>query len=162
MSTRLSTARRSSSGSAMISTDGAGRDATRTRASACCATTLGQQLAGVHQPGRPAAACVGVGPGQQQQVLDQAESAGRRRPAGRRAASPPSPSRCGDLELGPHAGQRAAQLVGGVGDERPLPLPGRGQPVEHAVEGDGQRLDLVGRRPAPAAARSGPGARPVG
>ena len=50
----------------------------------------------------------------------------------------------GDLELRLHAGQRTAELVGGVGDERPLPLPTGGQPVEHVVQGDRQGPDLVG------------------
>ena len=35
----------------------------------------------------------------------------------------------GDLELGPHAGERAAQLVGRVRHERALPGTGRGEPV---------------------------------
>ena len=52
-----------------------------------------------------------------------------------------------DLELGPDAGQRAAQLVGGVGDEPPLPLGRPGQPVEHRVHRVRQPGDLVrGRR----------------
>ena len=52
----------------------------------------------------------------------------------------------GHLDLGAHAGQRPAQLVGRIGHERPLPLPAGGQPVQHPVQGHGQGPDLVGRR----------------
>ena len=97
-------------------------------------------------PGRRAGGPgVGVGAGEQQQVLDQRRTAGPGRPAGRRQRAALAEP-LGHLELGPHAGQRAAQLVGGVGDERALPLPAGGQPVEHPVQGDGQGTDLVGGR----------------
>jgi hypothetical protein len=47
------------------------------------------------------------------------------------------------LERGADGGQRAAQLVRRVGDERPLPRPARLEPVEHAVERLGQPAHLV-------------------
>ena len=77
--------------------------------------------------------------------------------ASRSAGSrPPSPSRWRHLELGPHDRQRAAQLVGGVGDERPLPRAPRRQPVEHVVEGHGQRVRSRRGSAAPAAVRPWP------
>ena len=56
-----------------------------------------------------------------------------------------SPVASGDLQLGAQAGQRGPQLVGGVGDERPLPPAGDLQPGQHVVQGLGQPADLVGR-----------------
>ena len=70
--------------------------------------------------------------------------------ASRSAVSGRVTGRHGHLELGPQAGQRRAQLVRGVGDERPLSPPGRLQPAEHAVERLGQPADLVGASRAPA------------
>ena len=55
-------------------------------------------------------------------------------------------SRPVDLELGLRARYRAAQLVGGVGDEGPLPLARGGQPVEHPVQGHRQGANLIGGR----------------
>ena len=49
----------------------------------------------------------------------------------------------GDVELGAQGGQRAAQLMRGVGDERALPSAGRGESIEHPVEGGRQRGELV-------------------
>ena len=40
-----------------------------------------------------------------------------------------------DLGLGPHRGQRGAQLVGGVGGESPDLLEGALEPLDHRVEG---------------------------
>ena len=48
-----------------------------------------------------------------------------------------------DLELGAHAGERAAQLVGRVGDEPPLASAGLLDPLEHVVHRAGQAGDLV-------------------
>lgn len=47
------------------------------------------------------------------------------------------------LQLRPERGQRAAQLMGGVGDEPPLALGGRLEPLEHLVHCPGQAPDLV-------------------
>ena len=75
-----------------------------------------------------------------------ARRAGRRRPAGRPAAGRASPSRWATSSWVRMLGQRAAQLVRGVGDERALPRPGGRQPVQHVVEGPASALDLVARR----------------
>ena len=48
-----------------------------------------------------------------------------------------------DLELRADAGQRAPQLVAGVGDETALPLGGVLEPSEHGVHGARQSADLV-------------------
>jgi hypothetical protein len=48
-----------------------------------------------------------------------------------------------DLQLGADAGQRVAQLVGGVGDEALLAIVGIFDPVEHGVHGAGEPGDLV-------------------
>ncbi len=52
----------------------------------------------------------------------------------------------GHVDLGPHHRQRRAQLVRGVGDEPPLAVERRVQPVQHRVERVGQLL--APRRPA--------------
>lgn len=39
--------------------------------------------------------------------------------------------------------QRCAQLMGGVGDEPPLPVEGAVQPLQHGVEGVSEVFDLV-------------------
>ena len=49
----------------------------------------------------------------------------------------------GDLGLGPHRGQRGAQLVGGVGGESPDLLEGALESFDHCVEGTGQAAQLV-------------------
>ena len=48
-----------------------------------------------------------------------------------------------DLELGADAGERAAQLVAGVGDEPALALGGVLEPGEHRVHRAGEPADLV-------------------
>jgi hypothetical protein len=48
-----------------------------------------------------------------------------------------------DLEFGTNVGQGAAQLVGGIGDERPLPRRCGLEPAEHVVEGGREPADLV-------------------
>ena len=50
------------------------------------------------------------------------------------------------LQLGADPRERAAQLVGGIGDEAPLLRRRRGQPVEHRVHGACQPGDLVRSR----------------
>ena len=47
------------------------------------------------------------------------------------------------LELGPHARERAAQLVRGVGHEALLALSGIVHPLEHVVHGASEAGDLV-------------------
>ncbi len=47
------------------------------------------------------------------------------------------------LHLAADHGQRGAELVRGVGDERALSLEGVGEPVEHVVEGVRQHLHLL-------------------
>jgi len=86
-----------------------------------------------------------VQPRERQQVLDHAAEPQGVGEHALRQAPPVRPLRmlAGDLELGPHAGQRAAQLVGGVGDEAALAPPGLLEPVEHAVQGDAEPVDLV-------------------
>ena len=88
----------------------------------------------------------GVGPGQQQQAVDQ-----RRQPVALLAERAEDLAvfvgRPGLLERhldrGPHRGQRAAQLVRGVGREAgDLGVVGR-QPVEQVVDGPGQLVELV-------------------
>ena len=51
-----------------------------------------------------------------------------------------------ELELGPKQGERRAELVRGVGDESPLVLEGRLEPLEHLVERLGEPRHLVARR----------------
>ena len=58
-----------------------------------------------------------------------------------------------DVDLDAQRGQRAAQLVGDVGHEAALAVPGGREPVEHRVERDGQGVDLVARLRHRAAAR---------
>ncbi len=50
------------------------------------------------------------------------------------------------VELQAQRGQRRAQLVGGVAEERLLALAYRGQAAEQVVEGGGERADLFGER----------------
>ena len=72
--------------------------------------------------------------------IDLLEHAALRRRPGRRRSG----WREVDLELGPHPGERAAQLVGGVGDEALLPCgSARSSAVEHRVHRRGQPGDLV-------------------
>ena len=54
----------------------------------------------------------------------------------------PSP-RSVDLQPGPHSGQRAAQFMGGIGDEPLLELSRGIEPIEHSVHRGGQAGDLV-------------------
>jgi hypothetical protein len=58
--------------------------------------------------------------------------------------------------LGAHIRQRAAQFMRGVGDELALPGPAGLEPVEHAVQGGRQPMDLV------VAGRYGQSRGPVG
>ena len=61
-----------------------------------------------------------------------------------------------DLELGADPGERAAQLVAGVGDEPTLAIGGVLEPGEHRVHGAGEATDLVLGRRARAPAGGGP------
>jgi hypothetical protein len=96
---------------------------------------------------RPAVQLEGVlvGTGQQQEVLDQVLEPQPLGPhalgQGHRAG--PLRVRQGHLGVLAQAGHRGAELVGGVGDEPPLPLLGPLQAFEHAVHGGRQPGDLV-------------------
>ena len=68
----------------------------------------------------------------------------------------------GDLDGGPQRGQRAAQLVGGVGDEIPLPGQVVGQAVEEAVDRGGQLVQLVAGAAERQPLGQGAGPQPVG
>lgn len=48
-----------------------------------------------------------------------------------------------DFQFGAHPGQRASQLVRGVGDELPLAAAGLLDPFVHVIHGDGESTDLV-------------------
>ena len=151
LATRLSTARRSSSASAMIVTAGPGVHGDR------------HPLPPRTPPRpRPADARPSTGCGRAGGRVSASDRASSSRSStsrtagevgqqvGRQAAGLAEPF--GHLELGAHAGQRAAQLVRGVGHERPLPFPGRGQPVQHPVQGDRPGPGSRRRPAAPAAA----------
>jgi len=109
-----------------------------------------------HLPARRRAA---VEPGGGQEVLDHpaqaqgvVEHALRGRPPARGVGVAQ-----GHLELGPHASQRAAELVGGVGHEGALAAAGLLEPVEHAVERNPEPVDLIvggGQGQAPRGARA--------
>src|SRR6185437_11322455 len=98
----------------------------------------------VEVDGGPRGGRPGLGPGQQQEVVDQ-------------PAEPldvdedvvpdrcPVPEALRDFQLYSNAGQRAAQLVGGIGDERPLPGARPRQPVDHVVQRSREPMDLVVR-----------------
>ena len=106
------------------------------------------------RPVAPAAATPASLRASMQQVVDQALR-GRRSRRARCAGWPrrrPGPGASVDLELGPHAGEWGAQLVGGVGDEALLAPAGLLEAVEHLVHRAGQPGDLVvagGLRDAP-------------
>lgn len=53
---------------------------------------------------------------------------------------------CEDFDVGPHRGQRRAQLVRGVSDEPPLLRERLGQGVEHGVEAPGQTAEVITAR----------------
>ena len=89
---------------------------------------------------RPEPGGVGVGAGQDEQLVDEALH-----PAGlveHVALLGPTPLP-GRLQLHAQARDRAAQLVRGVGDEAPLLLGAVLQPPQHLVDGAGQPADLV-------------------
>ena len=75
--------------------------------------------------------------------LMRAISACTRRSTRRTSAPDGSLLRGEHLELAADHGQRRAQLVRGVGDERALARERVGEPVEHVVEGVGQHAHLV-------------------
>jgi hypothetical protein len=132
-----------------------GSSTTGTLAAAYRSVTSLSQHVEVQRSPRPAG-CL-VQPGQQQQVVDQpAEPLDvDQHVAGQLAGRRTRVDRRGDLELGACAGQRRAQLVRGVRDERALPGAGRVQPGQHVVERLGEPADLVlrGRHRQPARAR---------
>ena len=104
----------------------------------------GQQGGGFHAPasGRGVG---GVRAGQEKQLADQALQPGRLPDGALGDGRPGGPVRVGqpDLQAGADRGQRAAQLVAGVGDEAALPPGGVLQPGQHRVHGLGQVADLV-------------------
>ena len=87
----------------------------------------------------------GVGAGQVEQVGDETLEAldlGQHAGLGRHRIGAGGVGQV-DLELGPHACQRGAQLVGGIGDEPALAVGGRLDAFEHPVHGAGQAGHLV-------------------
>ena len=142
LSTRLPNTRRSASRSPSTTASG---NSARGHAHAGAGLTArhveedvpqGHRLGGLRRRSLP------VEPRQHQQVLDERGHPGHLRVqvAGRlRVLAEPF----GDLELGPHRAQRAAQLVGGVRHERALPRARGREPVEHGVQGHRERVHLV-------------------
>ena len=101
--------------------------------------------------GAPRLDAAGVGAGQQQQVADQPAHPPRGAQRGLGGLGLLAGQLLGEqLEVGEHARQRRAQLVGRVGDELPLAVehrlrvrPGRVQRSQHVLQGPGELGDLV-------------------
>ena len=142
LSTRFCTTRRSSSGSASTVGSAPGRTVTGTRAGVRAATSSQQRP---HRDGHGAggAAGVGVGAGQQQQVLDQPAEPVRRRRAAPPAARPPSPSRSATSSWVRILASGLRSSWAASATKARCRARAGGQPVEHLVEGHGQRVDLV-------------------
>ena len=109
------------------------------------ADLLPDQAGQVHPALRGAPGVPLVQPGQRQQVLGQPGQPERVREHVAGGLPPVLAVRVVQrhLQLGPDAGDRAAQLVRGVGDQPALAFLGRAEPAEHVVQGQGQVAHLV-------------------
>ncbi len=109
------------------------------------ADLLAHQGGQVHLARRAAPGVPLVQPGQRQQVLGQAGQPERVREHVAGGLPPVLAVRVVQrhLQLSPDAGDRAAQLVRGVGDQPALAFLGRAEPAEHVVQGQGQVAYLV-------------------